>query len=276
VSTPSKVALAAFALDPALFAAYCLPEIEPWQVDVVRNRGNDMILAHRQRGKSTGEAIKALWESFFQPGSNILFFSASEDQAAELFRKTISFYQPFRQAFPPINESAQRITFANWARITVLPSKARSIRGYSAVSRLVLDEAVEVNNDLYYVSRPMIRRTRIPGGGKISALSNAGFDDGWFFDEYTEGGTLDEETALTVSDEWRRWFIPAEGGPQAGPAPWHNAEFERTEVEKIGLERYDREWRCRFTRLKGLVAGGFSKEIVDAAYSDDIKPMEFA
>jgi hypothetical protein len=276
MSAPSKVALLAFALDPALFAEYCLSEIEPWQTDIVRNRDHDLILAHRQRGKSTGLGIKSLWESLFLPYSNILFFSASEDQAAELFRKTIAFYQPFRQAFPPVNESALRITLNNGARITVLPSKARSIRGYSAVTRLVMDEAVEVANDLYYTARPMIRRTRIKGGGKISALSNAGFDDGWFYDEYTEGGTLDEETALSVADEWRRWFIPVEGGPQAGPAPWYTEEFKRTELEKIGQERYDREFRCRFTRLKGMAAGGFSKEVVDAAFADDVSPMEWA
>ncbi len=270
MSGPSRIALTAFALDPGLFAEYCLPEIEPWQVEVIRNRGNDLILAHRQRGKSTGVAIKALWESFFLPRNYVLYFSASEDQAAELFRKTMQFYQPFRKAFPPRRETALQIEMSNGSRIQVLPSKSQSIRGYSSVSRLVLDEAVWVKNELYHVSRPMLLRTRIPGGGKISALSNAGTDDGWFFDEYTEGGTLDEETALSVQDEWRRWFVPVEtyGGDV-------DAIRER-ELGKVGQEAFDREWRCRFTRLKGMQAGGFSKEVVEGAFADDIKPMEWA
>ena len=269
MNQPSKVALLAFALDPGLFAEYCLPEIEPWQKEVVRNRGNDLILAPRQRGKSTGVALKALWESLFLPYSYTLYFSASEDQAAELFRKTMAFYQPFRKHFPPQNESALRITFASGNRIQVLPSKSQSIRGYSSVSRLVLDEAVWVKNELYHVSRPMLLRTRIPGGGKISALSNAGYDDGWFFDEYTEQGTLDEETALTVEDEWRRWFVPVEtyGGDVEG--------IRQRETEKVGPEAFDREWRCRFTRLKGMQAGGFSKEVVEAAFDDGIAPMQW-
>ena len=270
MSSPSKVDLLAYSLDPGLFAEYCLPGIEPWQLEVVRHRGNDMILAHRQRGKSTGVGIKALWESLFLPYSYVLYFSASEDQAAELFRKTIAFYQPFRKHFPPRQESALRIVFSNGNRIQVLPSKSQSIRGYSSVSRLVLDEAVWVRNELYHVSRPMLLRTKIPGGGKISALSNAGFDDGWFFDEYTEGGTLDEETSLTVEDEWRRWFVPVDSY-----VGW-SQDKERNEIEKIGQEAFDREWRCRFTRLKGMQAGGFSREVVEQAFDDGIQPMEWA
>ena len=270
MSQPSRIALAAFALDPGLFAQYCLPEIEPWQIEIARNRGNDLILAHRQRGKSTGVAIKVLWEMLFLPYSFTLLFSASEGQAAELFRKMLVFYQPFRSAFPPEQESELRVRVPGGNRVLVMPSKAASIRGYSAVSRLVLDEAVEVKNELYHVSRPMLLRTRIPGGGKISAMSNAGFDDGWFYDEYTEGGTLDEETALTVEDEWRRHFIPVTSF--AG----YSEEFRARETEKCGPERYDREFGCRFTRMKGMQAGGFSKEVVEAAYSDDIKPMEWA
>lgn len=270
MTAPSRIALAAFALDPGLFAEYCLPEIEPWQVEVVRHRGNDLILAHRQRGKSTGVAIKTLWESFFLPRNYVLYFSASEDQAAELFRKTMQFYQPFRKSFPPRRETALQVEMSNGSRIQVLPSKSQSIRGYSSVSRLVLDEAVWVKNELYHVSRPMLLRTRIPGGGKISALSNAGTDDGWFFDEYTETGTLDEETALTVQDEWRRWFVPIEtyGGDV-------DAIRER-ELAKVGVEAFDREWRCRFTRLKGMQAGGFTKDVVEGAFDDGIKPMEWA
>ena len=270
MSAPSKVALAAFALDPGLFAEYCLPEIEPWQTEVVRNRGNDLILAHRQRGKSTGIALKSLWEALFTRYSYSLYFSASEDQAAELFRKTMAFYQPFRKVFPPVQESALRISFAGGNRIQVLPSKAQSIRGYSSVSRLVLDEAVWVKDELYHVSRPMLLRTRIKGGGKISALSNAGTDTGWFYDEYTEGGTLDEETAVTVSDEWRRWFVPVES------YRGYSDEMRQRETEKMGVEAFDREWRCRFTRLKGMQAGGFSKEVVEQAFDDGIQPMEWA
>lgn len=269
MSAPSKVALLAFALDPGLFAEYCLPEIEPWQKEIVRNRGNDLILAHRQRGKSTGVAIKVLWEMLFMPYSFTLLFSASEGQAAELFRKMLVFYQPFRKAFPPEQESELRVRIPGGNRVLVMPSKAASIRGYSAVSRLVLDEAVEVKNELYYVSRPMLLRTRIPGGGKISAMSNAGFDDGWFYDEFTEGGTMDEETACTVEDEWRRQFIPY------ATFPAYSEKFVTEETEKIGPERWEREFGCRFTRLKGMQAGGFSREVVESAFDEAIKPMEW-
>ena len=86
-----------YALDPALFAQSLGFTPDDWQADVLRSKDNMLLNVHRQGGKSTTVAVKALHKAVYTPGLLILTLSPSLRQSSELFRKVRGFYD----AMPP-------------------------------------------------------------------------------------------------------------------------------------------------------------------------------
>ena len=73
----------------------------------------------------------------------------------------------------------RRLEFANGSRVLSLPGTERTVRGFSEVSLLVIDEAARVDDGLYYAVRPMLAVS----GGRLVALSTPYGKRGWFHDE---------------------------------------------------------------------------------------------
>src|SRR5215831_9017902 len=53
-------------------------------------------------------------------------------------------------------DSTHTLELANGSRIISLPGKEETIRGFSKVALLILDEAAWVADDLYIAARPML------------------------------------------------------------------------------------------------------------------------
>jgi hypothetical protein len=68
----------------------------------------------------------------------------------------------------------------NGSRIVSLPAGEETIRGFSAVSLLVIDEAARVSDDLYFAVRPMLATS----GGSLVALSTPLGQRGFFFEAW--------------------------------------------------------------------------------------------
>ena len=119
----------------------------------------------------------------YELGSLILLLSPSLRQSQELFRKALDFYGATDRTVPPTAESALRLELANSSRIISLPGKEATVRGYSAVRLLIVDEAVRVPADLYVSVRPMLAVS----GGRLVALSTPAGARGWWHREWTEG-----------------------------------------------------------------------------------------
>src|SRR6185437_5429026 len=65
---------------------------DPWQCDVLRYRGERMILnIGRQSGKSTVLAILSLHRAIYVPGSLVIIISGAQRQSDELLRKVMDF-----------------------------------------------------------------------------------------------------------------------------------------------------------------------------------------
>jgi hypothetical protein len=99
-------------------------------------------------------------------------------------------------------ESALRFEFSNGSRVLALPGIEGTVRGYSGVNLLVIDEAARVADDLYYSVRPMLAVS----GGRLIALSTPWGKRGWFFQEWTGEG------------DWARFTITAHDCPRISPA----------------------------------------------------------
>src|SRR5262245_44668417 len=159
----------AYALDPVLFARRAGIPPDPWQVALLRSTGRKVILnCSRQTGKSTVTALLALHEALYRPPALVLLLSPSLRQSQELFRKTKDALAALGPEAPALaEESALRLEWANGSRVVCLPGKEATIRGFSGVSLLVVDEASRVPDELYFAIRPMLAVS----GGRIILLS---------------------------------------------------------------------------------------------------------
>ena len=180
----------ALALDGVTFARAAGVEPDPWQARLLRSSSRQILLnCSRQAGKSTSTALLALHVALYQPGALILILAPALRQSQELFRKVKAAASALGIPNDAIEaESSLRIELAGGARIETLPGKEMTVRGFSAVSLLIVDEASRVSDDLYRAVRPMLAVS----GGRVVLLSSPFGKRGFFFEE---AFLLEESTA---------------------------------------------------------------------------------
>jgi hypothetical protein len=149
-----------------------------------------------------------------------------------------------------VAESALRLELANGSRIVALPgSKEATIRGYSSVALLVVDEAARVSDTLYQSVRPMLAVS----GGRLVLLSTPFGKRGFFHHEYTEGGPGWERVKITAPELARidpRWLAD--------------------ERNRIGDWWYRQEYMCEFVETDDQV---FGYDDVMRAISSEVPPL---
>ncbi len=222
-----------------------------WQADLLRSNARQLLLlCSRQSGKSTVSSILALHEAVYKPDSLILLLSPSLRQSQELFRKLKDAYNALESPFMPrtAQESALTLEFDNGSRIVALPGKEATIRGFSGVSLLVIDEASRVPDELYQSVRPMLAVS----GGRIILLSTPFGKRGFFHSEWTDG------------QGWQKVKITADQCPRI------DKEWLEREREMIGTWWFEQEYRCSFVETNDQV---FSYDDIQSALDDTIKPL---
>ena len=111
------------------------------------------ICCTRQWGKSTTAALKALHHALTNPASLVLIASRTRRQAGETLDKAIDFARILDIRIRRANRHPDSLLLPNHSRIIALPGKPDSLRGYSAVSLLIVDEAAYVLDELYHAVR---------------------------------------------------------------------------------------------------------------------------
>jgi len=215
---------------------------DPWQLEVLESTHPRLLLnCSRQAGKSTVVAILALAEIMFNNGALVLLLSRSFRQAGELFRKVTEMH---RRLDEPMLErrNADELVLANHSRVVCLPCKGETIRGFSAVDLLILDEAAVVPDDIYCDVRPMLAVS----AGRMICLSTPFGKRGFFWDAWTNGG-----------DDFARIEVPASQIPRIPEA------FLFAERRGLGDVKFRREYCCSFEAVEGLVLPDFARCIVD-------------
>lgn len=234
---------------PLLMKALSLPP-DPWQAGLLRaDASRLLLLCTRQAGKSTVSAVLALHEALYRRGSLVLMLAPALRQSQELFRKLVRFYNDLGRPVPAEAESNLRLELANGSRIVSLPGKEETIRGFSGVRLLVVDEAARVPDELYYSIRPMLAVSE----GRLIALSTPYGCRGWFHREWTEGG-----------EDWTRVRVPASECPRISPA------FLEQERRSLGPRWFAQEYDCQFMETDDQV---FSAEDVDRIINPDLPAM---
>jgi len=170
------------ALDPSgiLEAQGLTPDT--WQRDLLASTSNQILLnCSRQSGKSAVVAAKALHAAIFKPGSLTLLLSPTQRQSGELFRKVLDGYRALGRPIETVGETQLKMELTNGSRIICLPGREETIRSFSNVTLLIIDEAARVPEDLYKSVRPMLAVSK----GQLIELSTPFGQRGWFFQAWT-------------------------------------------------------------------------------------------
>ncbi len=237
------------ALDRVAFAESLGVEPDPWQADLLRSTSERVLLnCSRQSGKSTIAAVIALHCALYSPGSLVLALAPSERQAKELFAKVVAFYRTLGHAVPADSDRKLGMALQNRSRVEALPGAEKTIRGFSGVSLLILDEAARVDDALYYAVRPMLAVS----GGALMMLSTPYGKRGVFHHEWTEG------------EGWERYEVPADRCPRISP------EFLAEERASLPARVYRQEYECSFEETEDQV---FSDSDIDSAISSEVRPL---
>jgi hypothetical protein len=221
-----------------------------WQTEVLRSHyPQALFCCSRQSGKSLVASALALRCALLRPGSLTLLLSPTQRQSGELLRdKVLRLYNGLGRPVPAVQESALSLVLSNGSRILSLPGNPDTVRGFSSVALIVLDEAACVRDELYYAIRPMLAVSR----GDLVCLSTPLGKRGWFY------------TAWASEGSWNRVQIAASEVPRITP------EFLEQERREIGDYWYRQEYHCQFLDLVGSL---FSEADIEAALSSGLRPL---
>lgn len=237
-------------IDPAVFSRAAGIEPDPWQAKLLRSNARRILVnCSRQSGKSTTMGTIGLAEALYQPGSLTLMVSPTQRQSGELFKKMLGVYRGLGRPVAADAESALQLELENGSRIIALPGKEGTIRGYSGVDLLLMDEAAKIPDDLYFTVRPMLAVS----GGRLIAGSTPFGTRGWWYE------------AWIGHERWERYEVPAEQCPRIAP------DFLAEEKRTMGDWWYSQEYGCQFLDAQ---SAAFREADIRAAFADDIETWE--
>jgi len=204
----------------------------------------------RQWGKSTITAAKAVHQAYCKPKSLTLVVSPSARQSGEFLRKATEFAR--RLGIKPKGDGDNEISLElpNHSRIVGLPGTEATVRGFSAVSLLLVDEAARVSDELYMAIRPMLAVSN----GTLWLMSTPFGKRGFFYDTWEHGGP-----------EWERFRAPATECARIGRG------FLDEERATMGERYFRQEYLCDF---EDSVSGVFDRDLVHRAITGEVKPLE--
>ena len=237
------------AADPAEIAMRAGITPDPWQQTFLRSTSDRILLnCSRQSGKSTMAAVRACHTALYDAGSLTLLVSPSERQSGELAAKVRAVMQALEWPLSAEQQTTLQLRLSNGSRIVALPGKEGTIRGYSGVRLLILDEAARVPDELVEAVRPMLAVS----SGTMVMLSTPYGTRGSFYE------------AWQSRERWERFEVPA------GQVPRIPAEFLEEERRTLGQWAFSQEYLCRFMADAGAV---FDLDDVMRAIDPGIKPL---
>lgn len=216
---------------------------DPWQEEFLESEARRVLLnIARQVGKSTTAGLLALHQAMAVAGSLVLILAPAERQSAELMRKILGFYGQLGHVVPADSERKLGLELFNGSRIEALPGTEKTVRSFSGVDLLLLEEAARIEDALYYGVRPMLAVS----GGRLIMLSTPFGKRGTFHSEWAEGVG------------WERYEV------RASECPRISAEFLEEERAALPDRVFRQEYCCEFTELAGSM---FTEEVIDAIFN---------
>jgi hypothetical protein len=222
------------------------------QIEVLRSGAKRGILnCTRQWGKSTVAAAKAVHRAFTEDKSLVLVASPTERQSAEFIRKAREMVVTLGIRPRGDGDNQTSLLFPNGSRIVGLPGMEGTVRGFSAVSLLLIDEAARVDDAMYKALRPMLA----VGRGDLWSMSTPYRKRGFFYEcwEHEPRG------------EWFRMTVTATECARI------STEFLEEERRAIGPQWFAQEYMAEFVDNGAAM---FGRDLVEGAVDDGFGPLD--
>lgn len=239
-----------FASDPVFWARTRLNfHPDPVQAEVLSSASRRGILCcTRQWGKSTIVAIKALHHTLFTHGALTLVVAPSERQSREFIRKVRHFLLDL--GIQPNTDGHNRFSLLlpSGGRLVALPGNQSTIRGFSACTLLIIDEAALVPDEVYHAVVPTLATTN----GSLWLMSTPYGQTGFFYEEWHRPNL-----------DWHRVRVTAHECPRITP------EFLAWQRLSLGEVAFRQEYLCEFA------AGAqnlFSRGLLERNLDDALEP----
>jgi hypothetical protein len=228
-------------------------EADAFQRAVLRSdKKRGLLNCTRQWGKSTVTAAKAVYQAVHFADSLTLVVSPSARQTGEFIRKAAGFLRKLKIRPKGDGDNEISLVLPNRARIVGLPGSEATVRGFSAVSLLLVDEAARVSDELYLAIRPMLAVS----DGALWLMSTPFGKRGFFYEAWANGGPA-----------WTRIRASATECPRIG------RKFLEEERATMGERWFRQEYLCEF---EDTLSGVFSRDLMDRATTDEVEPLEIA
>jgi hypothetical protein len=216
------------------------------QKQVLRGRADRLLLnCTRQWGKSTVCALAAVHTAVMEEGSLILVASPSLRQSGEFVRKAAGFLRAAGEGF---EGRTTELRLKNGSRIVGLPGREGTIRGFSGVRLLLIDEAARVEDELYQALRPVLAVSK----GALWMLSTPFGRRGFFWREWSKG------------EGWTRVTVTAADCPRIPKA------FLEEERKAQGERWFAQEYMGEFLGEDGC---WFDRELLEQAVDDEVEAL---
>ena len=224
--------------------------LDPWQRSALASDARQVAFnVTRQGGKSTIAALIGLDEALSRPGALVLVLSPGERQSKLLFKKVLGYYRAVRGLVPAVAENKLSLELSNGSEVHALPGDGDTVRGFSAVTLLLIDEASRVSDDMLGAVRPMLAVS----GGRLVTMSTPWGKRGWWWEAWSGGGP-----------SWERYEVPATECPRIAPA------FLEEERRNLPPLVFDSEYLCRFVEPLDAF---FRYDDIAAAASSEVRPL---
>lgn len=250
------------------------------------------IMASRQAGKSRTVGAKVMYHAENTRRAMVVIGSPTQRQSAELLAKAIEAYdlnhggndelsfshyqadkrsKSFSQTggildyltelsdpSKPVDvemeqQSRLEVRLTNRSRIVAVPGRSgATVRSFSAVTLLVIDEAAFAQVEFFQAVFPMLAVSH----GQIILLSTPYAKFGPFYQIMEETSDWDDAKPSSAQEEsWRKYVVPWTECPRITP------EFIEAERKRYGNDYVKREYECQFQDAVGAV---FRAEDVEA------------
>ena len=188
----------------------------------------------------------AVHRAYTRKGSTVLVASPSGRQSGELVLKAEAMLGTMGISTQGDGNNERSLALPNGSRIVGLPENPEKIRGFSAVSLLLIDEAAQVEEAMYKALRPMLAVS----DRDLWLMSTPYGKQGFSYERWEHGGP-----------EWLRFSVKATECPRI------SRDFLEREM---GASWFGQEYMAEFVDNGSTV---FGRDLVEAALDDDVEPL---
>jgi hypothetical protein len=240
--------------DPVAFARELLGfQPDATQAQLLGTTHRRVILnCHRQWGKSTVAALRAVHQAVTREGQQVIIVSTDARHSQRLANLCRGLARRLGLRVKGDGTNERSLAFENGSVIIPLPGKADAVRGFTA-HLLIIDEAAGVPDEVYAAATPMLAAT----DGDLWLLSTPKGKRGFF---YTEWSGTD-----SAAYPWLR----IEGKPADHKRI--SQEFLANEQRGQTAEQHEAEYGCQFVTEGRYV---FHEEWLERAFRTDIPTFD--